>query len=72
MGFLFRKYTRDLSDEDVSRNDPETVEPEEKPQLEFTLFPPSPKAQIVLIAVGFFLFNIALTGIFAFLVYNYR
>lgn len=71
MAFLFRKYSRDVPEDDISQEDTEPVPTEEIPELEFTLFPPSPKAQIILIAAGFFLFNILLIAIFAILMFNY-
>lgn len=71
MAFLFRKYTRDLPEDDISQDEADPVPTEEIPELEFTLFPPSPKAQIILIATGFFLFNILLIATFAILMFNY-
>jgi hypothetical protein len=59
MAFLFRKYTQ-VEDADVSQPDDREVETEEQPTgppSELTFFPPSPKAQIMLIAAGVILFN---------------
>jgi hypothetical protein len=68
VAFLFRKYTERPDAEDVSQPDGLEVESEEKPRVpppEFRLFPPSPKAQIILIGVGFFLLNAVLIAIWA-------
>jgi hypothetical protein len=68
MSFLFRKYLKDEHGNDISQSSPGEVSPEETPPvqpLEFRLWPPSPKAQIILIAVALILFNIILFGIWA-------
>jgi hypothetical protein len=75
VAFLFRKYTEGPDAGDVSQADATEVESEEKPVLtppEFRLFPPSPKAQIILIGVGFFLLNAILIAIWAIALYMNR
>lgn len=74
MAFLFRKYLPQEPD-DVSQNGDGNVEPEEpevRHELEFTLFPPSPKAQIVLIAAGIILFNLILFATFIVALFLFR
>jgi hypothetical protein len=72
VGFLFRKYTQDLPGDDVSQDDEATVESEERPETaspEVRWFPPSPKAQLILIAAGFVILNIALMAVLAIALY---
>ena len=68
MSFLYRKYMKDENGGPVSQSPAQDVVQEETqpvPPLEFKLWPPSPKAQIILIAVAFFVFNLILIGIWA-------
>jgi hypothetical protein len=75
VSFLFRKYAERADTGDVSQAEQVEVESEERPNFpppEFRLFPPSPKAQIILIGVGFFLLNLILIAIVAIAFYVSR
>jgi hypothetical protein len=63
MAFLFRKYQPEKSD--ISQDESVPVEPEVRHDLEFKLFPPSPKAQIYLIVAAVMLLNLILLAIVA-------
>lgn len=68
MAFLFRKYLKDEDGNEISQKSPVEVSPEETvpvQPLEFKLWPPSPKAQIMLIAAVIILINVILFGIWA-------
>jgi hypothetical protein len=72
MSFLFRKYLQSDETRDDSQAGPDDVDSEEEPPvapLEFRLWPPSPKAQIILIAVAIGLFNLILIAIWAIALY---
>ena len=71
MGFLFRKYTEGLPDEEVSQAESLSVESEETtfPPPEIKWFPPSSKAQLILIAAGFVLLNVIIIGVLAIALY---
>jgi hypothetical protein len=75
MAFLFRKYTEDLDPPDVSQSGEHEVESEEQPPvqpLELKFFPPSPKAQIILIAAGVILINVILVAVLAIVLFMSR
>lgn len=72
MSFLFRKHLQSDETRDDSQAGPDDVDSEEEPPvapLEFRLWPPSPKAQIILIAVAIGLFNLILIAIWAIALY---
>ena len=72
MSFLFRKYARDDRTGDISLQDDVAVESTDQPLREapeFKLWPPSPKAQILYIGIGLFLFNLLLIAIWAVALY---
>ena len=72
MSFLFRKYLQTDETRDDAQSGPSEVETDEEPPvapLEFRLWPPSPKAQIILIAVAIGLFNLILIAVWALALY---
>ena len=72
MGFLFRKYAQQTSDDDVSQDPSTSVESEEQPSFpppEIRWFPPSHKAQLILIAAGFVILNVVLIAALAIALY---
>jgi len=73
VSFLFRKYLKNAPDDEMSQAEASEVsseEPRDVPPLEITLWPPSPKVQIILIAVAIGLFNLILLGIWAYVLYR--
>jgi hypothetical protein len=72
VGFLFRKYAQQAPDEDVSQEAAPSVESEEEPSFpppELRWFPPSHKAQLILIAAGFVVVNVVLMAALAIALY---
>jgi hypothetical protein len=72
VGFLFRKYAQQPPDDDVSQDPSLSVESEEEPAFpppELRWFPPSHKAQLILIAAGFVILNVVLMAVLAIALY---